>query len=53
MYRTHPKATQKEINGITVNIPPAGYVYNIGLSNKTMLYLGSVITLIFMAIIMS
>lgn len=29
MYRTHPKATQKEINGITVNIPPAGYVYNI------------------------
>lgn len=29
MYRTHNKATQKEINGIVVNIPPAGYVYNI------------------------
>jgi hypothetical protein len=29
MYRKHPKGKPYEINGITVNIPPNGYVYNI------------------------
>ena len=29
MYRKHPKGKDYEINGITVNIPPNGYVYNI------------------------
>jgi hypothetical protein len=29
MYRTHKNSSTKEINGIVVNIPPAGVVYNI------------------------
>jgi hypothetical protein len=29
MYRKHKNSKQLDINGITVNIPPIGYVYNI------------------------